>query len=1469
MSKLGIDLGSSSLGWSINEEGQIVKKGVITFDTGMKKGQSGGYTSPTRERREARSKRNLIRARKYRKWALLNVLLEEFVPINKFELETWSKYKKGRINKFPENEKFLKWLACDFTYEGGIKYNNPYELRVKALDIQLTKHEFGRALYHIVQRRGYKDIGETDKETEKQIERRGESGFQKALDEHKTIAKALLYEFLNNDKRARNQYPYRDEYREELELICKGQGYNTAKNESNNYIDSFITKLWKAIIWQRPLRTQKGNIGKCSLEPNKLRCSISHPVYEIFRTWQFINTIKYFDENNEKLSLNQEHKVLLFEWFLKKDKNFKFEEIKTFLNKKYGKPQKYNFPIDKDGKYDTSVSGMPVCKDLINIFGENVKQSICNIEQYNVDNIAQNGGFGNAPKIIEQYSIYDLWHAVFDFDEQFLEKFATEKLNISNVTRKRKGIDVSISPLVELKQKFTQGYASLSIKAMCKIIPFLKEGYLYNEAVVLAKMPEIFGNDWEIKKEKIYNIVNESNKTYEWNKTVIGITNNLIDKYKGLDESDKFAYKDFKYSLQVSDFKDIENACENYFGKLSWSKRTNKNEIITTIKENYQAFFNDTKRAYRSVEPLNSILNRQLKANEIILNGKLYHHSDHENIYNKSLIINRITGEQYLPKDKKTNIEILPNPQIDSIKNPMFNKSMSILRRLINKLIVKGDIDSDTEVIVELARELNDNNKRIAIERYQNERRNNREKYRAFLQEFKKKENNDLNIEDSIPTLELWTEQIFEETEDENKQKVINQNRSEILKEKDTVKRYELWLEQKGQCMYTGKMISIAKLFSNEIDIEHTIPKWILPDNTLANQTVCFARYNRDIKKKQFPFFCENFSIDTPNGTRILPRLNDWKKTRDNYKSQYEDRLKPHGNEDENTKNKRIQEKHYYKFHYDYWNDKIERFEAKEVKNSWVRRQLTDTQMVSKYAKEFLKLYFKKVAIQKGSVTADFRKIYSFQAEEEIKNRNKHTHHAIDAAVLTFIPVNSSKRDELIKKANEYEEKYKKQLTIKPHHDFDAQRIINEIEKTTLIVNYEKDKILQKTKKKIRKRGRIQFLQDKNGKHILDTLGNRIPLKTKGDTIRSTLYAQTYLGKIKDVERYEDGQPKRKNGDWKYKEGKDAFCFVKNEDINKVKVSDKLIAAIVDPIIRKIVETNKAKDLIYDSQGKIIRHVRIKTNAGKEVKERLNYRSKHDYKNKFYSEAGSVPYAIILQKRNLNNKLTYEGKISTGEIEREMIPIASFEIAKLNKKLGKFDIEKYIEDFYPTYKDWNKKILKIGQKVFVIKDDTEFEKREAKDFQRNRLYVITQFSEGSIWLKYHLNAQSKDEVKKDIIDIKDKLLRKYEIELNIPEVKEDTSIVDNKNRKEDYENRKYRFDTINNSFRLKKILEIVGKEKINEIKQELDKYKAIPSTIEIEGNTQLLKMSKENWNFLYEGIDFVIDFDGSLKFIEK
>lgn len=1442
MQRLGLDIGSSSIGWALRVDDEIDRKGVITFESGMQRGQGGGYSSPTRDRREARSKRRLIQARRYRKWALLRVLLHEYVPLEKEELETWSKYKKGQVSKFPNNTYFRKWLACDFSYEGGKKYRNPYELRVSGLDKKLTKHEFGRVLYHLVQRRGYKDIGETDRETERQIQRREETGFQKALEANRTIAEALTTEFIGKGVRARNQYPYRDEYEKEFVLICKTQGFDVSKDQVGEYSDEFIRKLRQAIIWQRPLRGQKGNIGKCTLDPSKPRCPISHPVFEIFRTWSFINTIKVVGENTVKEDLSNEERNLVFELFLKKDKNFKFEEIRALLDKHSKHKRQYNYPIDsRTGRYDTSVPGMPICNGLIGVFGGNFKSFISEVPKYTI---------GNAPKIINGYSLLDLWHILFSFDERtaknkkFLEKFAVERLGIENVVSKKNG-ERQYNPFDRLKNRIVKGYSDLSVMALCKIIPFLREGYTYSQAVLLAKVPELLGDKWDSVKEKVKDCVRSSTELYNGRKIVIGITNNLIDQYKGLEHHEKFAYKDYGYTLREDDYSEIEKACVGYFGERTWHGMLDKGSIIEKVKSEYQAFFSDVRRAYRQLPPLSAIFSERLNEHGIELPGKLYHHSKMDNRFGTKV------------KEGSTGNDVLPAPRIDSIKNPMFNKSMNILRKLINELIRNGYVDEDTEVVLELARELNDNNKRVAIERYQRERQERRNKYREFLVEFKEKENQSINVNASVGLFELWTEQIFTQTEENGRKKVTNIGNESILAEKKALKRYELWMEQKGQCMYTGKMISVTQLFSNEIDLEHTIPRSLLPDNTMANQTVCYAAYNRNIKKGRLPFYCPNYSKEKAGiGTAILSRLDDWVRMRDNYKNLYEERMRPRGAEDESRRNRRIQEKHYFRMHYDYWKEKVERFMVQEVKDGWARRQLVDTQMVSKYSREFLKTYFRKVAVQKGSVTAEFRRIFGFQEQDEAKSRVKHTHHAIDAAVLTLIPTNSSHRQRLLREYYEAVENFQEIEIRWPFKQGDAKQLMHAIENDTLVVNYGHDRVLKQTFGNVRRRGKLQYLKDKNGIFVLDREEKKILLKKRGDTIRGELFAQTYVGKIRNVERQEDGRPKKDGVDWKYKKGKDEFLFVKREGIDKIKQSDKLIDSIVDPIIRGLVLNQRECTVVKDYQGNVIRHVRIKTNAGREVKDRVNYLSRHNYKNKFYSAAGSLPYAVLLQRG------------TKGSVDREMIPIASFEIAEMYRRYRKFDVEAYVKQFHKKHVGFpDKKLLRKGQRVIVLKGDAEYEKVHEFDFQQRRLYVIIQFSEGNIWLKHHLEARSKEEIKADTKIVKDRILRKHELLADIPEVGEDPTIQDYKRRRDDYENRRYKFGTISTSFRLRRLADKIGVANTKVIKRSLDKVKAISGSIEIEGETPLLKMSKSNWNYLIEGYDFEVSLLGQLTLV--
>jgi len=84
-----------------------------------------------------------------------------------------------------------------------------------------------------------------------------------------------------------------------------------------------------------------------------------------------------------------------------------------------------------------------------------------------------------------------------------------------------------------------------------------------------------------------------------------------------------------------------------------------------------------------------------------------------------------------------------------------------------------------------------------------------------------------------------------------------------------------------------------------------------------------------------------------------------------------------------------------------------------EVTSGFKHSQLNDTRLITKYAYHYLKSVFSKVEVQKGLVTADFRKMLGVQSADEKKDRDKHSHHAIDATILSLIPV-AAKRDKIL-----------------------------------------------------------------------------------------------------------------------------------------------------------------------------------------------------------------------------------------------------------------------------------------------------------------------------------------------------------------------------------------------------------------------------------------------------------------------
>ena len=104
----------------------------------------------------------------------------------------------------------------------------------------------------------------------------------------------------------------------------------------------------------------------------------------------------------------------------------------------------------------------------------------------------------------------------------------------------------------------------------------------------------------------------------------------------------------------------------------------------------------------------------------------------------------------------------------------------------------------------------------------------------------------------------------------------------------------------------------------------------------------------------------------------------------------------------------------------DYWQNKFDRLLLLKLQPA-LRTVKNRYPAYFKYAFHYLKTYFESGWHKKEIITAEFRKIYRLLAPDQRKDRSKHSHHAKDAAVLTFIP--TAAKDAILEKYYEAKRK--------------------------------------------------------------------------------------------------------------------------------------------------------------------------------------------------------------------------------------------------------------------------------------------------------------------------------------------------------------------------------------------------------------------------------------------------------------
>ena len=318
--RLGIDLGTSSLGWAIlrlDSQGQpcaVVKTGVRIFSTGRDPKTGTSLAVDRRLARQARRRRDRTLQRK-------NNLIDALTKSGLFPQDVDSRKKLESID--------------------------PYMLRAKGLDQELTPEEFGRALFHLNQRRGFKSNRKTDSKD-------SDSGAMKSAIRqlHQLIETGqarTVGEYLNQ-KRLRNE-PIRARYRTARQT--DSNGIAKVNKWYDLYVDRALVEqefeaLWlaqktfkptllnqatqdriKSIIFtQRPLKPVAS--GRCSIYPSEMRAAKALPCVQNFRILQELNNLAWTDESGLRNGLSLSERNELYEK-LQTKRELSFEQVRKQL----------------------------------------------------------------------------------------------------------------------------------------------------------------------------------------------------------------------------------------------------------------------------------------------------------------------------------------------------------------------------------------------------------------------------------------------------------------------------------------------------------------------------------------------------------------------------------------------------------------------------------------------------------------------------------------------------------------------------------------------------------------------------------------------------------------------------------------------------------------------------------------------------------------------------------------------------------------------------------------------------------------------------------------------------------------------------------------------------------------------------------------------------------------------------------
>ena len=317
--RLAIDMGTTSIGWALlatDAEGEpegIITTGVRIFSSG----RDDKSEAPLNQKRQsARSARRRQDRTVQRRKALIKYLVKYgFMPADEAE--------RKKLELF-----------------------NPYALRRNALYDPLPPHHIGRAFFHINQGRGFKS------NRKQQGDNKEGGAIQTAIENTQQL-------LLKDNSQTIGEYLHKRQQQGEPVKIRNisntGSAFEFEFYRQRKMLEEEFDKIWQKqktyspdvytqdaydtirhiIFHQRPLKSKKEHIGKCTLFADEIRASKALPIYQNFRIVQDMVNLAYIDPQGYDHKIIKKAPTVFRTVYenLASGKNQSFKQIKTALLK--------------------------------------------------------------------------------------------------------------------------------------------------------------------------------------------------------------------------------------------------------------------------------------------------------------------------------------------------------------------------------------------------------------------------------------------------------------------------------------------------------------------------------------------------------------------------------------------------------------------------------------------------------------------------------------------------------------------------------------------------------------------------------------------------------------------------------------------------------------------------------------------------------------------------------------------------------------------------------------------------------------------------------------------------------------------------------------------------------------------------------------------------------------------------------